>query len=140
MFFADTFRQAMAECAAAQDELMGEIVTVAQYAGRPNFPTAPTGVAPANVVAIFTWASETAFSGADSKRLSASRDVEIMAPLVTTRKPRFSFKTCVLPWPILRAYRITRCVDGSTWDVTSVKPDGAARIEVAVVELGRSTQ
>ena len=140
MLFADSFRQAMADCASAQDELMGEIVTVQQFAARPNFPSQSTGVAPVNVVAIFTYASETAFTGADSKRLSQSRDVEIMAPLVTMRKPRFSFKNCVLPWPILRSYRITRCVDGTLWEVTSVKPDGAARIEVAVVELGRSTQ
>ena len=140
MLFADYFRQAMTECAAVQDELMGETVTVAQFVSKPNFPTQPSGVAPVNVVAIFTWASETGFSNADSKRLSQSRDVEITAPFIITRKPKFSFKACVLPWPILRSYRITRCVDGSTFEVTGVRPDGAARIDVNVVELGRSTQ
>ena len=140
MLFADQFRAAMTECAAAQDELMGEIVTVQQVSIKPNFPGVVTNAPPVNVVAIFKWMSETGFSTNDSKRISQSRDGEVMAPLITTRKPRFSFKANTLPWPILRGYRITRCVDQTIWDVTSVKPDGATRIDVAVVELGRATQ
>ena len=142
MQHSDYFREAMLECSAAQDELMGEIVTVAAMSIRPNFApenSMATG-AHANVVAIFTWVSETAFTSNDAKRISHAKDIETVAPFMTTRKPRFSFAVNVLPFPILRGYRISRCADGTYWDVTSVKPDGASRIECAVVQLGRQTQ
>ena len=141
MQFADYFRTAMQECAAAQDELMGEIVTVTPMVVRPNFPAERAGSgASVNVVAIFTWVSETAFMSNDAKRNSHARDIETTAPLMTTRKPRFSIKANLLPWPILRGYRITRCTDSTQWDVTAVKPDGASRIECDVVQLGRHSQ
>ena len=140
MQFADTFRAAMQECAAAIDDVMGEAVTLIPVISRPDFPTEPHYDSAAQVVAVFTWIAETAFSTADAKRVSHSRDLDITAPLATTRKPRFSFNACTLPFAIVRGYRIERCVDQTLWEITSVRPDGASRIEVHVVQLGRQTQ
>jgi hypothetical protein len=139
MAFADLYRGYMAECADAIDEFMGEKVIVIPTQGIPNFPKEPIAGQEIETIAVFTWVSETGFNNADAKRISFSREVDL-APLLTTRKPRFSFKANYLPFPILSGYRIQRCVDASLWDVTSAKPDGVSRIEVAVVQLGRSTQ
>jgi hypothetical protein len=139
MQFADNFRGYMVEVAEAIDQEMGEMVTVTPVFNKANFAPVAEPARSVNVVAVFAWISETGFSSTDSKRTSGNREIDL-APLVQTRKPRFSFKANCLPWPILRSYLIQRRCDASIWQVTAVKPDGVSRIECAVLELGRQTQ
>jgi hypothetical protein len=139
MQFADNFRGYMVEVAEAIDQEMGEMVTVTPTIAPPNFSPIAQPSKAVNVVAVFAWISETGFSSADSKRTSGNREIDL-APLVQTRKPRFSFKANCLPWPILRNYMIQRHCDATIWQVTAVKPDGVSRIECAIVQLGRQTQ
>ncbi|MEY9181933.1 MULTISPECIES: hypothetical protein [Bradyrhizobium] len=63
-----------------------------------------------------------------------------LSPLITTSVPIFTFDHKALPWPLLQSYRITLIRTGEAFEVTDIKSDSVARIEVKVVRLGRSVE
>jgi hypothetical protein len=138
--FADTYRGYMAECADAINDMMGERVIVTPTTSKPNFPPIAQIDKAVEVVAAFTWVSETIFGGSGGGgRQRGSGGIDVMLP-VQSRKPLFSFKADTLPFPLHAGFRIQRCADASLWEITTVKPDGVSRVAVEVVQLGLAAE
>jgi hypothetical protein len=136
MIFANNWRAEMQGVAAAIDDSFGESVTVMPMRRAVNHSSTPdptrTHVA---VCAVFSWRSEMAFNNRDSRAVSSS-NIDT-APLISTRKPCFSFRFGSLPFALRQADRITRLSDGSLFEIKNVKSDGVSRVEAEVVQLGQ---
>jgi hypothetical protein len=129
----DNWRAGMQDVSAAIDETQGELVTVTPASVRfPNFPSVPDPSKAVTVVATFTNKAKTVIMGNEGKMGGHS-----LSPLVETREPVFQFSYGVLPFELQQSYRITRCRNGATYEITNIKPDGVSRITVNVVQLGR---
>lgn len=140
MPFSSMFRDAASDMASAINETMGETVTVFPYAAKPNYSPVPDASRPAfSVAMVFTHKSEMAFSDKSAYRPSGSRETDV-AIAIQTRRPVFSVKACDLPYPLRQKDRLQRCWDKTEWEITSVKPDGISRIEIDVVQSGRTSQ
>lgn len=130
------WRAEMQGVAAGIDSTFGETVVVRATTRAVNRTAQiDNSIRPASVDAVFSWRAEMAFNG-NANRGAALGDFGA-APLVSTRKPIFSFRFGVLPFPLRQGYRIERVCDGSTFEITDVKSDGVSRVEVSVVQLGR---
>ena len=136
MQYGDSFRESMREVAAAIDTMFGERVLVIPTMTRPNYPPENVMSAAFETIAAFTWVSKLVFDDAKHSRTAGSGSFDVSLP-IASRDPKFSFNVHTLPQPIMRGYRLQRCCDGTTWDVTNVKPDGVSRIVADVVQLGR---
>jgi hypothetical protein len=122
----------MQDVSAAIDETMGELVTVTPAsAAKVNFPSVAEPSKAVTVVATFMNKAKTVIMGNEGKMGGHS-----VSPLVETREPIFQFSYGVLPFELQQSYRITRCCNGATYEVTNIKPDGVSRITVNVVQLG----
>src|SRR5258708_24206890 len=137
--FADYYRSAMRECAAAIDDLMGEKVILTPTIRKPNYQPQPERDKAIEVVAAFTWVSKTIFGGAGKGKIHRSGATDLMLP-AESREPLFSFDANCLPFPISRWSWLQRFVDATLCEVKVVKPDGVSRIAVEVVQLGLATQ
>jgi hypothetical protein len=128
----DNWRAGMQEVSAAIDETQGELVTITPAsAPRPNFPSVADPSRSVTVTGVFKNKARTIIMGSEGKIGGHS-----LSPLVETSEPVFEFGYGVLPYPLQQGYRITRCCNGATYEVTNVKPDGVSRICVRVVQLG----
>jgi hypothetical protein len=126
----DQFREAMQATADAINDEMGEPVTVIPaLAGKPNFQAQPQTNLAVTLTAVFTRVPEMVF------RERAFTHVQD-SPGISSSKPRFSFKTADLPWPIEQGFRIQRA-DGEQFEVTSAVADSVSRTDVSVVQVGR---
>ncbi|MBB4264367.1 hypothetical protein [Bradyrhizobium sp. CIR3A] len=120
----------MQKVSAAIEDNMGEPVVVMPVTpGRPNFPGDPQPDRAVRAIAVFMAKPETVVTG-DNKVHARGHS---LSPLVTTSVPIFSFDHKALPWPLLQGYRITLIRSGETFEVTDIKSDSVARIEVKVV-------
>jgi hypothetical protein len=131
----DSWRAGMQECSHAIDGAMGELVTVTPASvPAANFPSVADPSKAVTVTAVFKNKAKTVIMGSEGKMGGNS-----ISPLVEiqTSEPIFEFGYGVLPFPLQQPYRITRCCNGVTYEVTNVKPDGVSRITVNVVQLGR---
>jgi hypothetical protein len=136
MMFETKWRSHMQHVAAAIDGAFGELVSVTPTTRSPNLMAKlDPSLTPATVSAVFSWRSEMAFNHSNSRSIS-SGSIET-APLVSTRKPFFSFKCGELPFALRQGYQIERLCDGSLFEVKDVKSDGVSRVQVEVVQLGR---
>lgn len=134
----NNWRSQMQDVAAEIDGAFGESVTVTPMTRTVNHSaTVDNSRAPVTVCAVFSWRSEMAFNNRNSRAVS-STNIDT-APLISTRKPCFSFRFGVLPFALRQAYQITRLCDGSVFEVKEVKSDGVSRVEVEVVQLGRES-
>jgi hypothetical protein len=133
--FEQNWRHGMQNAAAEIDNTFSEMVTITPTSRAPNQMAKldPT-LRPATVCACFSWRSEMAFNNRDSRSLSSST-VEA-APLISTRKPVFSFSFGVLPYALKQGYRIERLCDGSIFEVKDAKSDGVSRVQAEVAQLG----
>jgi hypothetical protein len=127
----------MQDVSAAIDETMGEVVFITPVLRRPNFPATPDESQRSQVVAVFFWKAKSVFREEGGKKGYAGQSSFTPLLEVSSRDPVFTFTAKALPFPILQGYRIERRCDGSAFEVTSVKPDGVARVTVDVVQLGR---
>ena len=134
MQYADTFRDAMRDVASEIDLVLGERVGYTD-AQSSDYPPKNVMEAAFETIAAFVWVSKLVFDDSKHSRTAESGGFYVSLP-VQSRDPKFSFNLHTLPQPILRAYRLQRCVDGSIWDVTNVKPDGVSRIVADVVQIG----
>lgn len=120
----------MQATADAINDEMGEPVTVIPtLAGKPNFQAQPQIDRAVTLIAVFTRAPEMVF------RERAFIHVQD-SPGISSSKPRFSFKTADLPWPIEQGFRIQRA-DGEQFEVTNAVADSVSRTTVSVVQVGR---
>ncbi|WP_439368502.1 hypothetical protein [Bradyrhizobium sp. DASA03120] len=137
MLFPQTWRAGMQRVSAAIDDNMGEPVLVMPVTpGRPNFPGAPQPDRAVTVTAVFMAKPETVVMG-DNKVHARGHS---LSPLITTSVPIFTFDRKTLPWPLLQGCRITLIRTGEAFEVTDIKSDSVARIEVKVVRLGRGVE
>ncbi|MEY9184555.1 hypothetical protein ABIA41_005990 [Bradyrhizobium sp. USDA 313] len=135
--FPQTWRGGMQRVSAAIDDNMGEPVSVMPVTpGRPNFPGEPQPDRAVRVIAVFMAKPETVVMG-DNKVHARGHS---LSPLITTSVPIFTFDHKALPWPLLQGYRITLIRTGEAFEVTDIKSDSVARIEVKVVRLGRGVE
>jgi hypothetical protein len=136
MMFANNWRAEMQGVAAAIDDTFSESVTVVPMRRAVNqSATVDPSRAPVSVRAVFSWRSEMAFNNRNSHAVS-SGNIDT-APLISTRKPCFSFRFGSLPFAIRQADRIMRLSDGSLFEIKDVKSDGVSRVETEVVQLGQ---
>ncbi|MET4603265.1 hypothetical protein ABIB90_002743 [Bradyrhizobium sp. JR4.1] len=134
---ANVWRAGMQDVSAAIDDTMGEAVIVTPArSGGVNFPTIPEPERSISVTAVFTAKPETVVMG-DNKVHARGHS---MSPLISTSVPVFSFDHKSLPWPLKQGYRIKLCRTGAIYEVTDIKDDSVARIEVKVVRLGRGLE
>ncbi|WP_338687770.1 hypothetical protein V5279_22590 [Bradyrhizobium sp. 26S5] len=133
MLFPTDWREAMqTEVSPAIDDAFGECVWVTPVEpGKPNFPAVPCPDRKVRVRAVYV-AKATAVAFGEGRRMG-NHDAY---PLVSTRKPVFSFGYGVLPWPLTQGCRIARD-NGEVFEVTDPRPDSVSRVEVDVVQLGR---
>jgi hypothetical protein len=134
----DNWRAGMQDTSAAIDETMGELVTVTPAKAEVNFPSVADPSRFVTVVATFKNKAKTVIMGSEGKMGGHS-----LSPLVETSEPVFEFSYDVLralPYPLRQSYRITRCCNGATYEVTNIKPDGVSRACVNVVQLGRPSE
>jgi hypothetical protein len=135
MMFANNWRAEMQGVAAAIDDTFGESVTVMPMRRAVNqTATDDPSRAHVTICAVFSLRSEMAFNNRDSRALS-SNNIDT-APLISTRKPCFSFRFGSLPFAIRQADRIKRLSDGSLFEIKEIKSDGVSRVEAEVVQLG----
>lgn len=139
--FGNTFREAAAGMANAITDTMGDCVTITPFLAVPNFPAGPDPARQAiNVTAVYRHKPVLAFSEKRSQRTSGSLDIDL-APMISTQEPRFSVRSCELPWPVRRQDRITLLRTGEVYEVTEVQADSIGNlIEISVVMLGRRYQ
>jgi hypothetical protein len=131
----DNWRAGMQECSHAIDDTMGELVTVTPATvHKTNFPSVADPSRAVTVTAVFKNKAKTIIMGSEGKIGGNS-----VSPLVQTSEPIFEFGYGVLPFSLQQSYRITRCCNGATYEVTNIKPDGVSRICVNVVQLGRQS-
>ena len=135
MQYADEFRHAMRDVAIEIDMMFGERVLVIPTRSRPNFMPENVMSAAFETIAAFTWVAKLVFDDAPKAR-SGSGGYDVSLP-ISSRDPKFSFNVHTLPQPLMRAYRLQRCCDGTIWDITNLKPDGISRIVADVVQIGR---
>jgi hypothetical protein len=129
----DNWRAGMQEVSAAIDETQGELVTVTPARAQAvNFPSLPDPSKSVTVVATFMNKAKTIIMGNEGKMGGHS-----LSPLVETSEPVFTFVYGVLPFPLMQAYRITRCCNGAVYEITDIKDDSVSRIVVNVVQLAR---
>jgi hypothetical protein len=110
-------------------------VTITPTVQRQNFPSTPDPSKAVTVVATFKNKAKTVIMGSEGKMGGHS-----VSPLVETSEPIFEFGYGVPPYPLRQTYRITRCCNGATYEITNIKPDGVSRICVHVVQLGRQSE
>ncbi|WP_407194298.1 hypothetical protein [Bradyrhizobium sp. STM 3566] len=131
------WRAGMQDVSAAIDETMAEAVIVTPVrSGGVNFPKIPEPEKAITVAAVFMAKAETVVMGENMGKIHSGH---VVSPLVSTRKPVFTFDHRVLPWPLKQGYRIKLCRTGETFEVKDVKSDSVARITADVVQLGRES-
>jgi hypothetical protein len=135
----DNWRAGMQEVSAAIDETQGELVTITPASvPKVNFASVADPSKSVTVTAVFKNKAKTIIMGSDGKIGGHS-----LSPLVETSEPVFEFGYDVLramPYMLMQSYRITRCCNGATYEVTNIKPDGVSRTCVHVVQLGRPSE
>ena len=136
MQYADEFRHAMRDVANEIDMMFGERVLVIPTRSRPNFMPENVMSAAFETIAAFTNKSKLVFDDAKSRRSVGTGGYDVALP-IQSADPVFSFNVHTLPQPLMRAYRLQRCCDGTIWDITNLKPDGISRIVADVVQIGR---
>jgi hypothetical protein len=133
----DSWRTAMQGVAAEIDATMGEcvIVTPVDYANSEvNFPKQMLPGSAVIVTAVYTETPTHALGKPSRMKYGSGYEG---APLVTTRKPGFSFAFGAVPFALGQGCRIERRCSGEIFEITDVKSDGVSRIECNVVQLGR---
>ncbi|MGY3514175.1 hypothetical protein [Bradyrhizobium lupini] len=134
---ASDWRAGMQDVSAAIDDTMGEpVVVIPVRSGGVNFPTIPEPERSISTLAAFMAKPETVVMGENKIRTGGHS----LSPLISTNVPMFSFDHKSLPWPLKQGYRIKLCRTGEIFEATDVKSDSVARIEVKVVQLGRSAE
>lgn len=134
---ANDWRAGMQDVSAAIDDTMGEAVIVTPVrSGGVNFPTIPEPERAISTTAVFMAKPETVVMGENKIRGRGHS----MSPLISTNVPVFSFDHKALPWPVKQGFRIKLCRTGESFEVTDIKDDSVARIEVKVVHLGRAKE
>lgn len=117
------------------DATFGETLIITPCHQAPNYPSEPYTEEAIEVIGVFSYKSMLALNtGGVLHRAHGEGGI------VETRKPIASFSRSRLPWMLNSADRITRCCDGSTFEIISVEPDGVARITCHLVQLGVSDQ
>lgn len=136
MQYADEFRNAMQDVAAAIDETMSERLLIIPSSQRPNFPSVQHHERAFEVIGVFAWISKLVFDNSKHSRTAGSGGYDISLP-IQSRDPKFSFTANAMTESIQRTNWIQRCVNGDIFEVTNLKPDGVSRILADVVQIGR---
>lgn len=117
------WHSAMQEVSHEIDRQFGEVLRIMPAHVSPNRSPVYYPENAIELMGVFRWPS-------------TSRNLHLKEMKVVSRDPCATFSRTDLPWGIHRGDRISRCCDGTEWEVTAVRPDGVSRVECDLVQLG----
>lgn len=122
-FVTPDWHAAMQDVSAEIDQRFGERLRIVPAHTVPNQSPTYYPAEAIEILGVFRW---------------PTKDVNLRMEemKVVSRDPTATFSRTNLPWAIKRGDQITRCCDGSMFEVTAVRPDGVSRIECDLLQLG----